>query len=153
MPAIHGVARALNRAGLECTALPQVTIAIWEKVAFNAAMNAVTAVGRVTVGTLADSADGRRLVFEIVEETLAVARALGLAVEPARVHATIAKAFEGHRNHQSSMLQDVLAGRATEIETINGSIVALGEQCGIPTPITRTLRDLVRLIDSASSTT
>ena len=147
-PVVHAVTAALNAAGLRCAADPEVTIAIWEKVAFNAAMNTVTAIGRVTVGALADSPDGRRLVHEIVEETLAVARAHGVDVVSARVHATIAKAFAGHRDHQSSMLQDVLAGRQTEIETINGSIVALGEALGIPTPVTRTMRDLVRLVDA-----
>ena len=152
-PIIHAVAATLTAAGLNCTASPAVEVAIWEKVAFNAAMNTVTAVGRVTVGALADSADGRRLVREIVEETLAVARAHGLAVEAARVYATVAKAFEEHRNHQSSMLQDVLAGRPTEIETINGTIVEFGEAYGVLTPTTRTMRDLIRLIDGAVGAT
>ncbi len=146
----HAVAAVLSGAGLNCTADPAVDVAIWEKVAFNAAMNTVTAVGRVTVGVLGDSADGRRLVGAVVDETLLVASAQGLAVDGGRVHAAVARAFAGHREHQSSMLQDVLAGRPTEIEMINGAIVQIAERVGVDTPVTRAMRDLVRLIDSAA---
>ena len=148
-PALPAVAAALSAAGLNCVADPAVEVAIWEKVAFNAAMNSVSAVSRLAVGPIGDSPEGRSLVAAVVDEAVAVARARGLAVDAARVHGTVAKAFTGHRAHKASMLQDVLAGRRTEIEQINGAIVAAGETLGIATPVTRVLRDLVRLVDSS----
>jgi 2-dehydropantoate 2-reductase len=144
--AMRRIADVLSAAGLDCIADPQVPVAIWEKVAFNAAMNSVAAVTRLPVGPIADHPAGRALVFAIVAETLAVARALGLAVEDDRVRRTLDMAFADHRGHQPSMLQDVLAGRPTEIETINGAIVAHATELGLDTPVTRTLRDLVRLV-------
>jgi 2-dehydropantoate 2-reductase len=143
--AMQLIAAVMSAAGLDCIADPLVDVAIWEKVAFNAAMNSVSAVTRLTVGPIADHPAGRALVFAIVAETLAVARARGLAVDADRVRRTLDMAFAEHRGHQPSMLQDVLAGRPTEIETINGAIVAYAEALGLDTPVTRTLRDLVRL--------
>ena len=54
-------------------------------------------------------------------------------------------ALANHRTHKPSMLQDRLAGRRTEIESINGAIVRMAEQAGISAPTTRMLADLVRM--------
>ncbi len=143
------IAAVLSAAGLDCIADPAVEVAVWEKVAFNAAMNSVAAVTRLPVGPIADHPAGRLLVFGIVMETLAVAKARGLAVDADRVRRTLEMAFTEHRTHQPSMLQDVLAGRQTEIDNINGAIVAYAAELGIDTPVTKSLRDLVRLISHA----
>ena len=147
--ALPGIAAALTAAGLNCIADPLVEIAIWEKVAFNAAMNSVSAVTRLPVGPISDSAPGRSLVAAVVDEVAAVAQASGVAVDAARVHGAVVKAFVGHRAHKASMLQDVLAGRRTEIEQINGAVIAIGQTLGVATPVTQLLCDLVRVIDSA----
>ena len=149
--AMHQIAAALSAAGLDCVADPQVEVAVWEKVAFNAAMNSVAAVTKLKVGPIADHPAGRMLVFAIVMETLAVAKARGLVVDADRVRKTLEMAFADHRGHQPSMLQDVLAGRQTNIENINGAIVAYAEELGIETPVTKSLRDLVRLIAHANA--
>lgn len=148
-PLVPTVADTLTAAGLHCTADPGVEAAIWEKLAFNAAMNSVCAVARLPVGPVGDAPEGRALVHAVVEEAAAVAHARNIPVDPARIHAAAAKAFAGHRDHKASMLQDVLAGRQTEIDQINGAIAEAAAALGIPTPVTTLLRDLVRLIDSA----
>ncbi len=146
-PALERIAAVLTQAGLHAVADPSVEVAIWEKVAFNAGMNTVSAVTRLPVGPMADHPAGPALARSIAAEALAVARARGLAVDAARVERLITMAFAEQRAHTPSMLQDVLAGRPTEIETINGAIIAHAEALGIATPVTRTLCDLVRLID------
>ncbi len=146
-PALERIAALLSAAGLNAVADAAVEVAIWEKVAFNAGMNPVSAVTRLPVGLMADHPAGPSLARSIVAETLAVARARGLAVDAARVERMIAMAFAEQRAHVPSMLQDVLAGRPSEIETINGAVVAQGEALGVATPVTRAVRDLVRLID------
>jgi 2-dehydropantoate 2-reductase len=149
--AMHQIAAVLSAAGLDCVADPQVEVAVWEKVAFNAGMNSVAAVTRLPVGPIADHPARRMLVFAIVMETLAVAKARGLVVDADRVRQTLEMAFADHRGHQPSMLQDVLAGRQTEIENINGAIVAYAAELGIDTPVTKSMRDLVRLIAHANA--
>ena len=145
--AIEVIRSALDTAGLPCVADPSIQTAIWEKIAFNAAMNSLAAVTRLNVGALADHADGRALAAAIAHETLAVAEAKRVTVDRERVKAALAHAFAAHRNHAPSMLQDVLAGRRTEIESINGAIVAAAASVGVAVPVTATLLKLVRLIE------
>jgi 2-dehydropantoate 2-reductase len=147
---IDEIATCLNDAGLICRADPDVRTAIWEKVTFNAAMNAVTAITRLPVGGLAEDPDARNLLARIVEEGSAVAHAAGHAIDPAHVWAVIDIAFTAHRQHKPSMLQDVLAGRPTEIDAINGAIVLQGRARGVPTPYNDALSSLVRVIERSA---
>jgi len=151
---VSDIATCLNAAGLVCRADPNVQNAIWEKVTFNAAMNAVAAITRLPVGGLADDPDARDLLKRIVEEASVVACAAGHAIDPAHVWTVIEAAFAAHRQHTPSMLQDILAGRLTEIDAINGAIVLQGRKLGVSTPYNDALTSLVRAIQrSAQGTT
>ncbi|QBR03847.1 ketopantoate reductase family protein [Paraburkholderia pallida] len=141
---------ALNAAGLHCTADPDVWSAIWEKVAFNAALNSLCAVTQCTVGELSNLPDGETLALKIVAEVAAVARAHGVAVNEAHIRETVLHALAHHRTHRPSMLQDVLAGRKTEIEAINGAVVAAARTVPMAVPCTETLLHLVRLVEVRS---
>lgn len=143
------VVQALNDAGLACTADPAVWTAIWEKVAFNAALNSICAVSQSTVDQLGALDDGRELAFAVVDEVLSVALAEEVAVNPDACKVRVADAIARHVGHKPSMLQDVLAGRKTEIEAINGAVVAAADRRGIPVPCTRTLLRLVRLVEAS----
>ncbi len=149
-PMLDQLAERLNGAGLHCLADPAVEVAIWEKLAFNAALNALCAITRRQVGAVADRPEGRRLALAASSEALAVAAALGLGVDPARVARAIAAAFVDHREHTPSMLQDILAGRPVEVDAINGAVVAAGVRTGVPTPVNAVLQDLLKLIDPAA---
>ena len=140
------VAEALNRGALNAAVDPEVRVAVWEKVAFNAALNALSTITGLPVGGL-DCPEGRRIAAAVAEETIATAAAHGVPVDPARVFARIDHALANHRAHKPSMLQDRLAGRRTEIESINGAIVRMADQAGVAAPTTRLLADLVRMGD------
>ncbi|VWC48857.1 2-dehydropantoate 2-reductase [Burkholderia lata] len=142
------VADALSRAGLACTLDADVWAAIWEKVAFNAALNTLCAVTRCTVDQLGEHHDGLRLAQTIAAETAAVARAKGIAVDGERIARNVEHAIREHRGHRPSMLQDVLAGRRTEIDAISGKVVAAAREAGVAVPHAETLLALVRLIDA-----
>lgn len=148
-PGLARIAEALRTAGFAVRADPQVLTAIWEKVLFNAVMNPVAALTRQTVGGMADHGDGRLLAETILAEALMVARANGVPVDEARVRGAIEHAYREHGPHQPSMLQDVLAGRATEIDAIAGQLVDRGAAHGIATPVLQTLTRLVRMINPA----
>jgi len=140
------VAEALNRAALNAAIDPEVRVSVWEKVAFNAALNPLSTITGLPVGGL-DCPEGRRIATAVAEETIATATALGVPIDPARVLTKIDFALANHRTHKPSMLQDRLAGRRTEIESINGAIVRMAEQVGVAVPKTRLLADLVRMGD------
>ncbi|WP_175684974.1 ketopantoate reductase family protein [Burkholderia anthina] len=142
------VADTLSRAGLACSLDADVWAAIWEKVAFNAALNTLCAATGCTVDQLGREPDGPRLALAIAAETAAVARAKGIAVDGERIARNVEHAIGAHRGHRPSMLQDVLAGRRTEIDAISGQVVAAARETGVAVPHTDTLLALVRLIDA-----
>jgi len=147
-PIVGLVSDTLSRAGLQCTSDTTVWSAIWEKVAFNAALNSICAVSGCTVDQLGLVPDGKRLADEVVVEVLSVAQRLGIEVNVAKCKATVAGAIAQHKGHKPSMLQDVLAGRRTEIEAINGAAVAAAERVNLKLPTTETLLSLVRLAEA-----
>ena len=141
------VAALLNAAGLSARADAEIKVAIWEKVAFNAALNAIAAVTGLTRGGM-DTPAGRRIATAVVGEVVATAAATGITLDSDRISAKVAFAMANHRGHKASMLQDLLAGRATEIEAINGAVTRAAATAGVPVPVTSTLADLVRLIEA-----
>ena len=145
---LERIASTLDQAGLHCEIDENVEATIWEKIAFNAALNTLTTVARAPVKVIADSDHGRDLAGKVVEEVLSVARAQGIPVNGAAVAASVEMALRDHREHKPSMLQDLLAGRRTEIDSINGAVVRQAAQLNITVPVTETLWRLVKLIES-----
>jgi len=144
---LNAICRALDAAGLHCEICETVAAVIWEKVAFNAALNTLTAVTRLPVGGVGGGPEGRELAARVVSEALEVARQKGLPVNEKGVQDTVAMAFREHGEHKPSMLQDILAQRPTEVEFINGAIVREARALGVPAPVTETLYALVRTLE------
>jgi 2-dehydropantoate 2-reductase len=140
------VARLLHDAGFQATVADDINAAVWEKVAFNAALNATGMICQVANAGV-DNEPGRRLAAKVVEETAKVAAAKGIHIDRDRIIATIDAALREHAHHKASMLQDREHGRRTEIETINGAIAREGARLGVPAPVCDTLSDLVRIIE------
>ncbi len=138
----------LTSAGLPCSADPNVWAAIWEKVAFNAAFNALCAVTGCTVEQIELVPSGPTTALAVVAEVIAVAHASRIHASLARVEAMVRESFRTHAGHQPSMLQDILAHRHTEIDSINGAVVRSAAQHAIPVPNTAMLYTLVRLIEA-----
>jgi 2-dehydropantoate 2-reductase len=76
---------------------------------------------------------------------VAVAQAAGVDADQRRVIAAVDYAFRHHQQHKPSMLQDVEAGRKTEIDFINGAVVERGKRLGVATPVLEMLFSLVKL--------
>lgn len=138
------IAALLDGAGLHAKADPDVKIAVWEKVAFNAALNALCTVSGLPVGGL-DCAAGRSAATVVIDEIVGIAAAQGVAVDRARLGGKVDFALANHRGHKPSMLQDRLAGRRTEIESINGAVLEAAARSGVAAPALQVLTDLVRL--------
>jgi 2-dehydropantoate 2-reductase len=147
-PILGHIAEAFHTAGMNCEITPDVSVAIWEKLAFNCAMNGLTAVLRMNVGMLADAPEGLQLVGQMVEEIVSVARKKNLAVDINRIMSTVAMAFSEHRQHHPSMLKDILTKRKTEIESIHGAAIRQGAELGLELPVNSTIYRLVKIIEN-----
>ncbi|MEC8711944.1 MAG: ketopantoate reductase C-terminal domain-containing protein, partial [Pseudomonadota bacterium] len=141
-------AAMLNEAGIGATVNPDVDRVIWAKVSFNCAMNSLCALLGTTPGPVLDSAELRDLAIATAMESCDVAAAIGIEVHRDGLLKTLELVQREHRHHKPSMLVDFLAGRRTEIESLNGAVAALGGVHGVPTPRIQTLLALVRAHES-----
>lgn len=139
---IERLGSLLNQAGMQTRVLDDVRGAQWTKLLFNASTNPLCALTGLTHGELCEHPPTRRLAGALIEEGIAVARALGIVLEddPAEL---IDEAARVNHAHRPSMLQDVSARRATEIRTLNGGIVAAARQAGLSTPLHAAIVELI----------
>lgn len=142
------VDEALRNAGLNSEIVPDVMVAIWEKVAFNAAINACTAACRIPCGGMAVTEEGKNLVYAIAKETVAVANAHGVKASEQKVIDTLTNTFTAHKDHFTSMAQDILKKRQTEVAFINGGIVKKAKEVGLEVPYTETLFALIKTMEN-----
>jgi 2-dehydropantoate 2-reductase len=145
------VAEVLRKAGFETELNDDVDTVVWEKLAFNAALNALAMVTRSTNGEM-DNPFGRRIARQLVAEAVRVAQARGTRLDQAQITATVERALAEHPGHKASMLQDREARRATEIDFINGAVIREGERLGIPTPAHAIVYDLVKFAELKDQT-
>lgn len=125
---------------------------LWTKLIWNCALNAISALGRVTYGEIIASEDAKKLVEAAVYETLRVARAKGIyppgLEDPQAAIAGSFKIAEQMSGTRSSTAQDLARGKHTEIASLNGYVARLGAQLGVATPVNQALFTLVKLYES-----
>lgn len=138
-------------AGLDVRFDNHVKKRIWQKVAFNAGMNAVCALAHSTPGILNTVADAKQLVKDTAKEVVEVAAAMRISVDIEAVYETVDYACENHGQHLPSMLQDLLAGKPTEIDALNGSVVRMATELGVSVPINTLLTTLIKTAELGHS--
>ena len=138
------VATAFRTADLAATVTTDTRRRLWEKLAVNAAINPVTALARVENGALAPPGELADLAAAAGVETAGVARADGASLSDVTARESIAEVVSNTARNRSSMLQDVTAGRRTEIDAINGYVVDRAGEMGESVPVNRTLATLIR---------
>ena len=144
------IAQLLLDSGLQAEALPDLRPAQWSKLIFNATVNAVAALTRLPHDFhYAEGALGE-LVHALVEEGKAVAAAAGVELREDPWEMNVLATQRGHA-HYPSMLEDVEAGRPTEIEPITGALVREAARHGVEVPLQRAMYALVRGREAAYS--
>ena len=146
-PRLEPLAALLEQAGLAVEIVPEADDLLWSKLVINAAINPLTALLRVPNGALLARPSARALMATAAREAAAVATALDRRLTyPDPITMAEAVARRTATNH-SSMYQDVLRGAPTEIDAICGAIVTAGKDCGVPTPVNRTLWLLIEALN------
>jgi len=147
---IERLADACTRSGMPTAAVADARPAQWRKVIFNASTNPVGALTGLTHGRVCERPDLRVIVSALVDEGKAVAAAQGIMLDadPEELidHAAKPEVAYGHK---ASMLQDIEARRATEIDFLNGGIARFGRALGVPTPLNDAITSLIKGLEDS----
>jgi 2-dehydropantoate 2-reductase len=146
-PAAIGIAEALTRSGLITHHTEQIVSMVWRKTILNACMNPVCAVTGMTMAQAMNDPIVFQIVDALIKECVTVARAneisLGWDFYPYALD-YMKKAGD----HKPSMLVDIEMKRRTEIDFMNGKFVEYGDRTETKTPYNKTLRALVKALES-----
>lgn len=145
-PSSGHVAQALMAAGVPTEVSDNVRGALWAKLILNCAYNALSAVGRIAYGELVQQPGVTGVMRDVVGECRAVAAADGVSL-PGDVDAAVRRIAETMPSQYSSTAQDLMRGKPTEIDHLNGYVVRRGEALGVPTPANRVLWAVVKLVE------
>jgi 2-dehydropantoate 2-reductase len=141
------IAETLSRCGLTTEHTANIVSMVWRKTVMNASMNPVCAVTGLTMARAMNDPIVYQIVDALVKECINVARANEINLGwDFYLHAMTYMRNAG--DHKPSMLMDIEADRRTEIDFINGKFVEYGERTGIDTPYNKTLRALVKGLES-----
>jgi 2-dehydropantoate 2-reductase len=143
-PRSAAIAALLTACGLDGRVSPDIKTEIWRKLIYNCVINPITSITGTEVGGIADPRLDplKRLV---IDECLAVARTAGVefAIDFLPV---ITETFSASRTI-ASMRQDLMRGRPTEIDHMNGAVAALGHRVGIDCPVNAALTAIIKAMD------
>lgn len=139
----RAISRALVSAGIRCPVTTHIRTEIWVKLMGNLAFNPVSALTGATMGGILRDPAGRALVEEIMREAEALSSRLGMEL-PVTVEQRM-KGAEKVGEHKTSMLQDLEAGRALELDAIAGATLEIAERYGVPMPATRAVYACTKL--------
>lgn len=150
--AVQPLAEAISQGDIPCRTTDHIEKDLWAKMLYNCALNPLGAILQVPYGMLAESRFSKSIMDSVVQEVFAVTTAAGFASYWSRPEDFL-KVFYGKlvpdtAAHKSSTLQDILSGKPTEIDALNGAVITLGEQFGIDTAVNRMLYNLIRFIEN-----
>lgn len=146
---VREVATVLQKAGFDTKISRDINGLIWSKLIINVGINALTAITRLNNGRLIEYDGTRDVMRAAAQEAVKVAKRKRIKLaydDPIQKIEGVAKATGGN---VSSMLQDILKKRRTEIDFINGAIVRQAKSLNIPTPVNEVLTNLVKTIETS----
>jgi len=142
------VVETINSSGIPASYSPDVYQILWDKILYNCALNPLGALLEATYGQLAENPETRKIMNGIINEIFSVAKENRI-----KLRWNSAEEYINHfysnlipptAKHYPSMYYDLKAGKRTEIDALNGSIVKLGKRAGIPTPVNETITGLIK---------
>ena len=143
----RAIADVLIKAGLRCPIRTNLRHDMWVKLMGNVAYNPISALTGATLIEIVQCSETRELAAAIMREADSVARKLGIELGVSIEQRLAGAEKVGH--HKTSMLQDIEAGKPTELEAIVGAVIELGEKLGVDLPNTKSVYERVKLLESS----
>ncbi|PIQ88785.1 MAG: 2-dehydropantoate 2-reductase [Candidatus Omnitrophica bacterium CG11_big_fil_rev_8_21_14_0_20_42_13] len=146
---MRDIREAFNSAGLDMRISKDIKSLIWSKLIINVGINALTAITRLNNGRLIEFEGTREILKDAVTEAVKIAKRKKIKIIYDDPLSKVESVCEATAINVSSMLQDVLKEKRTEIDFINGVIVRQGKSLGIKTPVNEILVHLVKTIEQS----
>lgn len=150
-PRIQAMYSFLESAGFEVNIVPDTESLVWGKLVVNAAINPLTALLRVPNGYLLERSETRELMRNLTNEAVRVAQVQGIRLPFDQPVEYVEHVANQTASNYSSMLRDIMRGSPTEIDSINGAVVRIGEAWGIDTVVNRMMWRLVKALEPANA--
>jgi 2-dehydropantoate 2-reductase len=145
---LEPLCRAISTGGVPCQLTAEIERDLWAKVLYNCLLNPLGALVGVPYGSLGDRAQTRAIMETVATEIFAVLAHAGFETHwssaPEYLETFYRRLLPPTALHESSMLQDLRAGRPTEIDVLCGAVAELAARCGVPAPANQALAHLIR---------
>ncbi len=144
---VRTVQTAFERAGLLYDTPPDMIRMLWWKFMINVGINQASAVMRAPYGVFQSSPEAQSLSDTLMREVIALAEPLGVNLSQLDINGwkDVLKGLSP--KGKTSMLQDIEAGRKTEVEVFAGKVVELGEKLGVQTPVNQACLSIIRVLE------
>ena len=137
----------LSESGIDFDTPDDIIYSMWLKFTLNIFSNQSSAILNMTFGEMKHSPKFIEFAKKIIEEVKVVAQACGVN-NLENLESDSLKALSGMIDEgKTSMHQDILAGRKTEVEIFGGEIIKLGEKYNIPTPYNQVMYDMIKILE------
>ncbi|MEJ2033145.1 MAG: 2-dehydropantoate 2-reductase [Deltaproteobacteria bacterium] len=146
-PRAKRLARAFSRCGLEAEPVREIISRLWCKVIVYSALNAISAILRLKNGQLLEKMESISLMKRLIDEGRMVAETHGIELYYSDLYEMLFESCRRTSDNVSSMLQDLLSGRRTEIDFLNGAIYRYGSGRLVPVTTHQSVIELVRLLE------
>jgi len=146
---VRRVQAVFERAGISYETPVDMIRMLWWKFMVNVGMNQASAVMRAPYGVFQTEADAQALMEALMGEVVQVAEAAGVDLTEEDIDAWYTALNSLASEGKTSMLQDIEAGRKTEVDTFAGKVVDLGMKYGIATPVNETVLRIIRILEAA----
>ncbi len=144
------IIETFNSAGLNSHWTEDLQSSLWSKAMINVAINPVCAISGIRNGVLEKEPMLLSLSFAAAHEVARVAQARGIDIPVIDIEEHVLEVIKSTSDNRCSMLQDLMAGRPTEIDQLCGTVGELAEIHGIAVPVNTTLHALVRAIEMSN---
>ena len=145
---------SITKGGIPCEVTTEIEKYLWAKMLYNCALNPLGALLDVPYGVLAENQSTRRIMANIAQEVFNVMTAAGYQTHfqtaEAFLEAFYSKLVPDTAEHRSSTLQDIKAGKQTEIDALNGAVIELSEKLGIDVPYNSVAYNLVKFLEAGN---
>jgi 2-dehydropantoate 2-reductase len=142
---LERIKTALNMGGVPNEISPDILRTMWWKFMVNVGVNQASAVLGAPYEVFQQLPEARELMIELMQEVVALARHRGVNLGPCDIDQWIDVLNTLSPRGKTSMLQDMEAGRKTEVEVFAGAVENMGKADGIPTPVNSTFLNLIRV--------